>query len=99
MQQLFRPFINPAPHTPEAELNDAMATVSASVEWSFGMVTNTFQAVDFTLWQRVFLTRPGTQYKVLPLDQLHFLHATDQHARAILPMCPSCHDDYLNGNV
>lgn len=64
LNYLIRPFINPAPGSPEAYFNLVLATVRVSVEHSFGLVTNTFQAVDFTRWQRVFLTRPGLQYRV-----------------------------------
>jgi hypothetical protein len=54
--QLLRPFINPPPGSPQANFNDVLSKIRVSVEWSFGLVTNTFQAVDFTRWQRCILT-------------------------------------------
>ena len=61
--QLLRPFINPPPNSPQANFNDVLAKIRVGVEWSFGLVTNTFQAVDFTRWQRCFLTNPALQYR------------------------------------
>jgi hypothetical protein len=44
--------------------NQAMSRVRISVEWGYYMVANLFQSIDFSRYQRVFLTRPGLQYRV-----------------------------------
>ena len=64
LTHLMRAFKAPTPGSWQAVMNAAFALVRISVEWSFGMITNTFQAVDFRRWQRVFLTRPALQYQV-----------------------------------
>ena len=64
MNQFFCPFRNPVAGSPQALFNRRMAAVRVSQEWSFGITTNTFQAIDFARWQRTFLTYPGDQYRV-----------------------------------
>jgi hypothetical protein len=73
--------------------------VRISAEWSFGLVTNTFQAVDFTRWQRVFLTRPGLQYKVayLLMNCISCVRGSNLAAHYFQCPLPSV-QDYLNGH-
>ena len=49
--------------SPEAALNKTMAVVrTCTSEWQYGIITNTFQALDFARWQRQWLTIPAIQY-------------------------------------
>lgn len=51
------------PGTVEAELNEQMSMVrTCTSEWWYQVVTNTFQTLDFTRWQRMWLTLPPLQY-------------------------------------
>ena len=53
------------PGSVQAELNRRMAVVrTCTSEWWYGIITNTFQALDFTRWQRQYLTVPALQYSV-----------------------------------
>ena len=98
LSHLFRPFINPVPGSIQARFNTRMATVRISGEWSFGYVSNTFQTVDFARWQRVFLNRPGLQYKLatLLMNCVSCLRGTNVTQSYFNTALPSIHD-YLNG--
>lgn len=63
--------VGPIPHllaptgSPAAALNAIMADVrTCTSEWWYGVITNTFQALDFVRWQRQYLTVPALQYAV-----------------------------------
>ena len=48
-----------------AALNAAMASVrTPASEWWYQIQTNTFQTMDFSRWQRQYLTLPALQYHV-----------------------------------
>ena len=59
-----------------AELNRVMAVVrTCTSEWWYGVITNTFQALDFARWQRQHLTRPCfTIYGRYVLSKLSYLY-------------------------
>ena len=47
-----------------ASLNTTMSGVRIVSEWWYQIQTNTFQTMDFSRWQRQFLTLPSLQYHV-----------------------------------
>ena len=49
----------------EEASNRVMSSCRVSVEWGFNLVTNTFQTVDFTRWNRRWMTNPSRQYHIL----------------------------------
>lgn len=67
---LFIPFARAMapPGSVAARLNEAMAVPrTCTTEWWFGITTNTFQALDFSRWQRQYWTAPALQYFVAVL--------------------------------
>jgi len=63
MTNLLRPFLAALPNSIEANFNEIMSSVRVDSEWNFGLITNTFQAVDFARWQRCFSTSPALCYR------------------------------------
>ena len=68
---MHRNLLSPIPriHAPTgsigAELNRRMSVVrTCTSEWWYQITTNTFQALDFPRWQRMWLTVPALQYSV-----------------------------------
>ena len=53
------------PGSVQARVNESMAIArTCTSEWWYGIVTNTFQTLDFSRWQRQYLTCPALQYFV-----------------------------------
>ena len=51
------------PGSVAARLNETMAAArTVTSEWLYGIVTNTFQTLDFARWQRQWWTAPALQY-------------------------------------
>ena len=51
------------PGSVAARLNEIMAVArTVTSEWLYGIVTNTFQTLDFARWQRQWWTAPALQY-------------------------------------
>jgi hypothetical protein len=70
-----------------------------SVEWGFGLVTNTFQTTDFARWNRMFLTRPALQYRVATLlrNCITCIRGSNQISR-FFHIDPPSLDDFLAEN-
>ena len=69
-RNLICPFARAAapPGSVAARVNEEMAVArTATSEWWYGIVTNTFQTLDFARWQRQWLTTPALQYFVATL--------------------------------
>ncbi len=64
-----------------------------------GLITNTFQAVDFTRWQRSFLTYPALQYRVATLltNVISCIRGTNMIARYFQSPLPTL-AQYLHGH-
>jgi hypothetical protein len=64
-----------------------------------GLVTNTFQAVDFTRWQRNFLTNPALQYRVATLltNIISCIRGTNMIAQYFQSPLPTL-SQYLQGH-
>jgi hypothetical protein len=51
-----------------ATINTHMSSVhTEGSEWTFGILTNTWQHTNFARWQRTFLTLPARQFRVASL--------------------------------
>ncbi len=99
LPQLFRMFRAPAPGSPQEALNRVMSGCRVSVEWGFNLVTNTFQTVDFTRWNRMWMTNPSRQYRVATLltNCLTCIRGSNQVA-VFFQCAPPSVTDYLSGN-
>jgi hypothetical protein len=99
LPQLWHMHSNPVPGSHQAWFNSALTVCRVSVEWSFNLVTNSFQAVDFIRWQRFFLTKPARQYRIATLltNCLTCIRETNQVSQYF-----NCHPpslwDYLTGD-
>lgn len=58
---LFRPFRGAVLSQVEEQFNTEMSSVRESVEWGFGMITNSFQSLSFTRKEKI-LERPLAQW-------------------------------------
>ena len=59
------PRVNAPPGSVAAELNQRMSVARTTTsEWWYGVITNTWQTLDFPRWQRMWLTAPALQYSV-----------------------------------
>ena len=99
LPQLVRMFRNTQPHSMQRAFNDAMTQVRVSVEWGFNLVTNSFQAVDFIRWQRMFMTTPARQYRIATLltNCLNCLRGRNQVSDWFDCPMPSI-EDYVSGD-
>lgn len=62
-RNMLTPYRNVRPGSVEAALNTTMARArTVASENMYGLVTNTFQTIDFIRWQRAFWTSPSKQY-------------------------------------
>ena len=56
------------PNSENSIINERMSSCrTVASEWTFGIISNTWQATDFARWKRAFLTRPALQYRVASL--------------------------------
>jgi len=99
LPRLFRMYRNTVPGSPQYLLNKIMSKVRVSVEWGFNLVTNSFQAVDFIRWQRMYLTKPARQYRIATLltNCLSIMRGTNQISEDFNCPLPTLRD-YLNGD-
>jgi hypothetical protein len=85
--------------SPQRAFNDQMSRVRVSVEWGFNLITNSWQNLDFSRWQRIGLTNPGSQYRAAVL--LHNIRACVRETNQVavyFDLRPPTLQDYLSGN-
>jgi hypothetical protein len=62
------PSVLAVPGSHYALINSLMSSVrTVASEWTFGIVSNTWQTTNFARWQRAYLTLPGLQFRVASL--------------------------------
>jgi hypothetical protein len=62
------PSVLSPPGSRNAMINTLMSSVrTVGSEWTFGIISNTWQTTNFPRWQRAFLTLPGMQFRVASL--------------------------------
>lgn len=87
------------PGSAAARLNEEMAVVrTCTSEWAYGIMTNTFQSLDFARWQRQWLTVPALQYHVgMLLVNCRTCLDGGNRISEYFDCPPPCLEEYLSG--
>jgi hypothetical protein len=99
LPHLIKGFNNAPVGSPQALFNMLMSRTRMNNEWGFNLITNSFSAVDFTRWQRIYATSPGALYQLAALltNCLTCIRGGNQISD-YFDCAPPSLTDYLAGN-